>query len=62
MIELKRFKITYKNGVVRETKAYSMQLEDGKLYICDKAWIGDQGVPGVINGTNIAKVECLGRA
>lgn len=58
MIELKRFKITYKNGTTREVEAYNMQLEDGKLYQCCKAWVGDQGVPSVINGANIAKVEC----
>ncbi|MBR3470316.1 MAG: hypothetical protein IKH28_11600 [Lachnospiraceae bacterium] len=52
----KRFKVTYKNGTVRIYKAYSMTLENGKLYQCCKALVGDQGVPSVIDGNNIESV------
>ena len=60
MSKLKKFKITYKNGITREVEAYDMKLDGGKLYQCCKAWVGDQGVPSVINGEKIDKVECLG--
>lgn len=53
------YKVTYKNGTIREYKAYSMELEDGKLYQCCKTMYGDQGVPSVINGENIEKVELI---
>lgn len=55
----KTFKVTYKNGTVREYRAYSMELEGGKLYQCKKAFVGDQGVPSVLDGSNIASVEEL---
>ena len=41
------YKVTYKNGYVREWKAYSMSLEDGKLYECIKAYPFDNGIPHV---------------
>lgn len=53
----KNFKVTYKNGTVRIYKAYSMTLENGKLYQCCKAPVGDQGVPSVIDGSKIESVE-----
>lgn len=53
----KKFKVTYKNGTARIYKAYSMELCDGKLYQCCKAFVGDQGVPSVIDGSRIEKVE-----
>lgn len=53
------YKVTYKSGIVREYKAYSMELKDGKLYQCCKALIGDQGVPSVINGANIKSIELI---
>ena len=52
----KTFKVTYKNGNVGYHKAYFMELADGKLYICRKAYVGDQGVPAVINGDKILSV------
>lgn len=53
----KLYKVTYKNGAVRQWRAYSLDLKDGKLYQCCKAFVGDQGIPSVINGENILKVE-----
>ena len=53
----KKFKVTYKNGTARIYKAYHMELCDGKLYQCCKAFVGDQGVPSVIDGSRIEKVE-----
>lgn len=55
------YKVTYKNGTVREFKAYSMELRDGKLYQLCKAFVGDQGIPSVVNGSNILSVECIER-
>ena len=43
----KIYKVTYKSGIVREYRAYSMELKDGKLY---------QGIPSVIDGANIVSV------
>lgn len=51
------YKVTYKNGTVRQWHAYSLDLKDGKLYQCCKTFVGDQGIPSVINGENILKVE-----
>lgn len=53
----KKFKVTYKDGTERTYRAYSMTLEDGKLYQCCKAFVGDHGVPSVIDGSRIEKVE-----
>lgn len=55
------YKLTYKNGNSIETKAYSMELKDGKLYQCCKAFVGEQGVPSVIDGENIVSCECIER-
>lgn len=52
----KIFEVTYKSGIVREYRAYSMELKDGKLYQCRKAFAGDQGIPSVIDGANIVSV------
>jgi hypothetical protein len=54
IMQEKKFKVTYKNGVERIYKAYSMKLCDGKLYQCCKAFVGDQSV---IDGSRIEKVE-----
>ena len=56
-MEQKKFKVTYKNGTERIYTAYSMVLKDGKLYQCCKALVGDQGIPSVISGDNMEKVE-----
>lgn len=53
------YRVTYKNGTTRIFKAYSLELKEGKLYQCCKALVGDQGVPSVINGENIEKVELV---
>jgi peptide methionine sulfoxide reductase MsrB len=57
IMQEKKFKVTYKNGTERIYKAYSMELRDGKLYQCCKVFVGDQGVPSVIDGSRIEKVE-----
>lgn len=55
------YRVTYKNGYVREWKAYSMSLEDGKLYECVKAYPFDNGIPRVMDASNIESVECIER-
>ena len=55
----KTYKITYKNGTVLIRRAYSMEIENGKVYACSKAWVGDQGVPAVWSAENIVKLEEL---
>ena len=59
MDTLKTYKITYKNGKVLIHKAYSMEIQDGKVYECSKALVGDQGVPGIWNAENVEKIEEL---
>ena len=56
-MEEKTYRIYYKNGKSIECKAYSMELTDGKLYQCCKAWVGDMGVPNVLDAHNIDHVE-----
>lgn len=56
---LKTFKVTYKNGNVSIQRAYSMTIENGKVYECSKALIGDQGVPAVYGAEYIEKLEEL---
>lgn len=55
------YRIEYKNGNAHESKAYSMELRDGKLYQCVKAPVGDQGVPSVIDGSKIERIMCVER-
>lgn len=55
------YRVTYKNGIVREYKALSMILKDGKLYQLCKAYLFDNPRPSVINGNHIATVECIER-
>lgn len=58
-MEMKTFKVTYKNGNILIRRAYSMTIEDGKVYECEKALTGDQGVPAVYSAENIEKLEEL---
>lgn len=53
------YRINYKNGNSIEIKAYSMELMDGKLYQCCRAYPFDNGVPSVINGDKIESVELI---
>ena len=56
-MENKLYKVTYKNGTVREFKAISMILKDGKVYQCCKQYPFDIGIPSVFDGSNIASIE-----
>lgn len=52
-MEIKTYLIRYKNGRKAIYNAYSMEIEDGKVYACTKAYVGDQGVPSVWSAENI---------
>lgn len=53
------YKVTYKNGTVREFKALSMVLKNGKVYQCCKHHPFENGIPSVFDGSNIASIECI---
>ena len=53
------YKVTYKNGNVRVTEAYSMELKDGKLYQARRHYPFDNIIWSVIDGTCIVSVELI---
>ena len=55
----KTYKITYDTGKSRIYKAYSCEIKNGKVYACEKALVGDQGVPAVWSAEHITKIEEL---
>ena len=61
-MELKTYIIKYDTGNSRILKAYSCEIEDGKVYACTKAWVGDQGVPEIWSAEHVTKItELTGR-
>ncbi len=58
-MKLKTYRISYKNGNVRNLKAYSMEIVGDKIYECSKALVGDQGVPHVWSAENVLSIEEL---
>ena len=53
------YRINYKNGNSLITKAYSIKLEDGKLYQCCRDYPASNGYPSIIDGSKIQSVELM---
>ena len=56
-MELKTYRVSYKNGNVLDFEAYSMEIVGDKVYECSKARVGDQGVPHVWSAENVLSIE-----
>ena len=54
---MKNYKITYKNGKTATMKAYSVELHDGKYYVCGKAYTGDNPEHYILTTNHIEKIE-----
>ena len=61
MSDQNEYILFYKDGSAIHTRAYSMEVKDGKLYQCTKVLTGDQGIPGTITSEAIKSVICVAR-